>query len=192
MLQSPGAPTTEPRAHWSPCSATREATAVRSQCAQLERRPSSSNLRKSTRSNQNQKRNPLRLDQFLPWDQLPRGQGPPTWSSRDALREEGAPSPPAHGPCQLLLCCRQVSQSPGSTSRPPTPTQPPGGSNTACCRRPLPHFFPPAPPTPGAPKDLLRTVPQERLSFQEGGSPPSGTGGDQAGRESHEPIRPMD
>ena len=26
-----------------------------------------------------------------------------------------------------------------------------------------PHLFPPAPPTPGTPKDLLRTVPQERL-----------------------------
>lgn len=31
-----------------------------------------------------------------------------------------------------------------------------------------PHFFPPAPPTPGTPKDLLRTVPQER--FWEAGS----------------------
>ena len=101
---------------------------MRSQCAQLERRPSSSNSRKSTRSNQNQKRNPLRLDQFLPRDQPPRGQGPPTRSSRDALREEGAPSPPAHGPCQLLLCCRQVSQSPlqGPPAGPPPPHSPRG------------------------------------------------------------------
>ena len=113
------------------------------------------------------------------------------------------PGPPAHGPCQLLLCCRPVSRPPvrGPPAGPPPPHGPRGqGSNLACWRRPLPSFLPSCTPnTRNSQRPSENCSPGEvlggrqlLLSFQEGRSPPPGTGDERAGRDSHKPICPMD
>lgn len=111
---------------------------------------------------------------------------------------QGGSRPQARQHVDLVIYYSAADKCPGPLSRihqqAPQPHTAPGGRDPTWHTAVgfSPRFFPPAPSTPGTPKDLLRTVPQEELSFQEGGSPPLGTGGEWAGRNSHEPICPMD